>query len=73
MAEHTGTRPLWHEITLALVLKGVLLGAIWYTWFYAPDGRSPGGQTVDESKMAAQLLSPDPHKEPEHGTVPGTR
>lgn len=68
MAEKTGSHPLWQEITLALVLKGMLLAVIWYAWFSTPDV-----QTVDENRMAAQLLSSAPYKEPAHGTVPGTR
>ncbi len=59
---------LWQEIVLTLVLKGILLTAIWAAWFSAPEDRN-----LDASKVAAQLLSPQSSKEHGHDTFSGTR
>ncbi len=59
---------LWQEIVLTLALKGILLAAIWATWFSTPEDRS-----LDASKVAAQLLSHPLSEEPGHDTHSGTR
>lgn len=60
--------PLWQEILLTLLLKGLLLTLIWYVWFSSPEDR-----TLDEQKVASQLFSSQPLKEPAHGAIPGPR
>ncbi len=68
MSKKSRSVPLWQEITLALVLKGILLAVIWAAWFSAPQDRS-----LDASKVAAQILSPPISKEHGHDTFSGTR
>ena len=46
---------LWQEITLALVLKVLVLTLIWLAWFSTPEDH-----TVDASKITSRLFSQQP-------------
>ena len=59
---------LWQEIVLALALKVLVLTIIWAAWFSVPEDIS-----LDDQKVASQILSQQPQKEFDHDTVPGTR
>ena len=41
----------WQEISLALILKALLLAVIWLAWFSGPEDRS-----VDASTIASRLF-----------------
>lgn len=45
----------WQEIALALVLKAVVLAAIWLAWFSNPEEKS-----MDASKLSSRLFSQQP-------------
>ena len=68
MADKAKTVRLWQEIVLALAFKVLVLTVIWAVWFSAPQDIS-----LDDQKVASQILSQQPQKEHDHGTVPGTR
>lgn len=59
---------LWKEIALTLALKALVLALIWAAWFSAPEDIS-----LDDQKVASQILSQQPQKEHDHDAVPGTR
>jgi len=59
---------LWQEIALTLTLKGALLVVIWFVWF-----SSPADRTLNDQKVASQILSQQTQKENVHDTVPRTR
>ena len=59
---------LWQEIVLALALKVLVLAIIWAAWFSVPEDTS-----LDDQKVASQILSQQPQKEHGHDAVPGTR
>jgi hypothetical protein len=53
----------WREIVLTLAVKIFVLTLIWYAWF-----SNPVGDQLDDSKVAAQILSQSV-KESDHGAV----
>jgi hypothetical protein len=59
---------LWQEITLALALKVFVLAVIWSVWFSAPEDVS-----LDDQKVASQILSQQSQKEYDHDAVHRTR
>lgn len=59
---------LWQEIVLALAFKVLVLAVIWSVWFSAPEDAS-----LDDQKVASQILSQQPQKEHNHDAVTGTR
>ncbi len=42
---------LWKEITLAIVLKAIVLAVIWYAWFSTPEDHA-----VDASKITSRFF-----------------
>ncbi len=55
MTEKPKTIRFWQEITLALVLKVIVLTVIWLVWFSSPEDHS-----VDASKVTSHLFSQQP-------------
>jgi len=68
MTEKAKTVRLWKEIVLALAFKALVLGIIWVVWFSAPEDK-----TLDDQKVASQLLSQQPQKEHNHDAIPRAR
>ncbi len=52
---------LWKEITMALAIKGLVLAIIWSVWFSSPEEAS-----LDDQKVASQILSQKSHKDHNH-------
>jgi hypothetical protein len=59
---------LWKEVALTLALKVLVLTIIWAAWFSSPEDI-----TLNDQKVASQILSQQPQKELDHDAVPGTR
>ncbi len=55
MAGKPTTVRLWQEITLALVLKVIVLALIWLAWFSAPEDHA-----IDASKVTSHLFPQQP-------------
>ncbi len=68
MGRKPGSVRLWQEIIVTLVVKVILLAAIWAVWFSEPEDRS-----LDASKVAAQVLSLQSAKEHGHDSHSRTR
>jgi hypothetical protein len=64
------TKPfhLWQEITLTLALKVFVLFVIWAVWFSTPEEN-----TLDDQKVASQILSQQSHKDHNHDALTRTR
>jgi hypothetical protein len=59
---------LWQEIVLTLAIKVIALTIIWATWFSSPEDVS-----LDDRKIASQILSQQTQKEHDNDAIPGTR
>lgn len=68
MTAKNRTVRFWQEIALALALKGLVLALLWSVWFSAPEDAS-----LDDRKVASQILSRHDQKEHEHDAVTRTR
>lgn len=68
MNDKVKTVRLWQEIVLTLAFKGLVLAIIWAVWFSAPEDIS-----LDDQKVASQILSQQPQKEHDHDAVPRAR
>jgi hypothetical protein len=68
MTEKAKTVRLWQEIVLTLAFKALVLVIIWAAWFSAPEDK-----TLDDQKVASQILSQQPQKEHNHDAVPRAR
>jgi hypothetical protein len=64
MSEKTKPSHLWQEITLTLALKVFVLFIIWAVWFSAPEEN-----TLDDQKVASQILSQQSPKDHSHDAV----
>ena len=58
-----GLSPLARDIVIVLVVKAVVLCAIWLAFFRAPVARH---MTMDPRKVEQQVAGPGAHTEPAH-------
>jgi hypothetical protein len=68
MTEKAKTVRLWQEIVLTLAFKFFLLAIIWAVWFSAPEDTS-----LNDQKVASQILSQQFKSEHDHDADPRTR
>ena len=55
--------PLARDIVLVLVVKALVLTALWFAFFRAPVARH---MTMDSDRVADRIVAPQTHSEPAH-------
>ena len=55
--------PLARDIVMVLVVKAIVLTALWFAFFRAPVARH---MTMDPGRVAERIVAPGTHSEPAH-------
>ena len=55
--------PLARDIVIVLVLKAIILTALWFAFFRAPVAPH---MTMDPDRVVERVVAPGPHSEPAH-------
>ena len=61
--ERTPLSPLARDIVIVLVVKAIVLTALWFAFFRAPVARH---MTMDPREVEQQVAGPRGHSEPAH-------
>ena len=61
--ERTPLSPLARDIVIVLVVKAIVLTALWFAFFRAPVARH---MTMDPARVAERIVAPQNPSEPAH-------